>query len=102
LCYQEINGIGPQGKPWIRNIDATGSKLIRNAAKVFLDNPNLVYSINASLDRPADTGQIRELFFLNQLQNAGLTPAFIKKGDMRCKGVSMGAAETFGKKLYGG
>ncbi len=66
-------------------IDARGSKHIRNAAKVFLDNTNMAKSIASSLDQPSDSGQIRELFFLNQLQNAGFFPSYSKEGDMRCQ-----------------
>jgi uncharacterized protein len=67
------------------NIDARGGKLIRNAAKVFLDNPNLLLSICNSLDQSADTGTLRELFVVGQLQNAEYVPTFIKKGDISVK-----------------
>ncbi len=66
-------------------IDARGSKYIRNAAKVFLDNTNMLYSINYFLDKAVNKGQIRELFMLNQLQDAGLTPHYIKNGDIQIK-----------------
>ena len=63
-------------------IDAQGSKLIRNAEKVFLDNTNLLYAISTFLDKQTNRGQIRELFVLNQLQNAGYKPFFKKEGDL--------------------
>lgn len=66
-------------------IDARGSKLIRNAAKVFLDNTNLLYAVDYSLDKSVDKGQLRELFFINQLQNSGFIPHFIKRGDVQVK-----------------
>ncbi|MDZ4217207.1 MAG: ATPase, partial [Candidatus Gracilibacteria bacterium] len=64
-------------------MDARGSKLIRNAAKVFLENPNMLRSITMTLDQPVDIGQIRELFVLNQAQNAGLTVSYSEIGDLR-------------------
>ena len=83
-------------------IDAMGSKLIRNAEKVFLDNPAMIFSINSSLDKAIDKGQVRELFVLNQLQNAGLIPTRASNADIKCKGLSLeigGRNKTWDKKF---
>lgn len=51
--------------------DVEGYKLIRKSAKVFLDNTNLAIFLNKSLGLTDQIGTLRELFVLNQLQNAG-------------------------------
>jgi predicted AAA+ superfamily ATPase len=48
--------------------DATGMKLIRKPGKTFLENTNLLYAINGTLKLDSDVGNIRETFFVNQLQ----------------------------------
>ena len=63
--------------------DKIGHGLIRHAKKVFLDNTNLVYALNHNLGIPANKGVLRELFVLNQLQNAGYTPTYTPTGDLR-------------------
>lgn len=52
-------------------IDKLGHALVRNAQKVYLDNPNLLWAINSQLGHEPGSGLVRETFALNQLQNAG-------------------------------
>lgn len=46
--------------------DAKGMKLIRKPEKMYLENTNLLYAINGSLDFESDNGVLRETFFVNQ------------------------------------
>lgn len=58
-----------------------GHAMIRSAVKVFLDNTNIAYALNATTGHILEIGTIRELFLLNQLQNASYIPAFTRYGD---------------------
>jgi len=68
-------------------ISKSGHALIRTAKKVYLDNTNLYGAINFNLGKEIQIGTMRENFMLNQLQNAGLNPAFSEVGDMKINGV---------------
>ena len=59
----------------------TGHSLVRHAKKVFLENTNLLFAINANIGKSEDIGMARELFVLNQLQNNNLIPMYTKNGD---------------------
>ena len=63
-----------------------GHSLIRHAKKVFLDNTNLTQAINNNLGKTIDIGTVRELFALNQLQNAGYIPTYTPHGDLFVNG----------------
>lgn len=65
-------------------IDKSGHALIRNAEKVYLGNTNLAYTLEKSIGKKIDKGQIRELFFVASLENAGLKPFYSKAGDVKC------------------
>ena len=62
--------------------DKNGYSLIRRAKKAFLDNPNLMWAITHNLGHKPEIGTIRELFVLNQLQNAGYIPVYPNRGDL--------------------
>ncbi len=64
-------------------IDKSGHALIRNAEKVYLSNTNLAYALEKSAGKKADKGQMRELFFIASLENAGLKPFYSKCGDVK-------------------
>lgn len=49
--------------------DKHGYKLIRKSEKIFLDNTNFYFYLQSKLGLENDSGTIRELFVLNQLQN---------------------------------
>ncbi|OEU49775.1 MAG: ATPase [Desulfuromonadales bacterium C00003096] len=51
--------------------DKKGSALIRKPAKVFVDNTSLLYMINETLGQKVNIGTVRELFFINMVQNSG-------------------------------
>lgn len=63
-------------------IDKDGHALVRNAEKVYMDNPNLVYAVNQSIGRETGIGGIRELFLISSLNNAGYTVCYSKAGDL--------------------
>src|SRR6056297_359356 len=63
--------------------DKSGHALIRRAEKIYPDNPDLVLALNENLGKEASEGMLRELFALNQLQSAGLKPAYTGKGDFK-------------------
>lgn len=66
--------------------DADGYKLIRKISKVFIDNTSLLHFISLGLNKEVNKGTLRELFLLNQLQNANkkiFSPH--KKGDFDLK-----------------
>jgi hypothetical protein len=63
-------------------IDKYGHALIRNAEKIFLDNPNLAYAVGYMLGKDVFLGTIRENVVINQLQNAGYNVFHSQKGDI--------------------
>jgi hypothetical protein len=66
-------------------IDKMGHALIRNAEKVYLNNTNLAYTLERATGKLANVGQLRELFFIASLENAGLKPFYSKEGDVKCE-----------------
>lgn len=65
--------------------DGVGHPFLRRPEKVFLANTSLAYALEYGLGKPAEIGANRELFVLNQMQNALLDPFYTKKGDIACK-----------------
>lgn len=59
----------------------SGSGLLKNAVKIYLDNPNIYQSISQEIGHPYQIGTVRELFFIKMLKNAGHTPHYSKTGD---------------------
>lgn len=58
-----------------------GNASLRRPEKIFLNNTNLQYALEGHIQAKVDLGSIRELFFIQSLQCAGLTPNHSKKGD---------------------
>ncbi len=58
-----------------------GHSLVRHAKKIYLDNTNLLYAISRVAGKKIEIGTIREIFFLNQLQNIKKVPCYSEKGD---------------------
>lgn len=67
-------------------IDKMGHALVRNTEKVYLNNTNLLYAVNNSIGKAVDVGQVRELFAISNLMNAGYKVCFSKNGDIACDG----------------
>ena len=59
--------------------DKRGGALIRKPEKVFLENTTLYHAVCYGLGKQADKGNIRELFFVNSLLNAGENVFYSKK-----------------------
>ncbi len=47
--------------------EGSGMKLVRKPGKILLNNPNMLYAINGTLNLNSDIGAIRETFFTNQI-----------------------------------
>lgn len=58
-----------------------GNASLRRPEKIFLNNTNLQYALEGHIKSSIELGNIRELFFIQALQSAGLTPFYSKKGD---------------------
>jgi predicted AAA+ superfamily ATPase len=57
-----------------------GHASIRKSQKTFLDNTTLHRAICQGLGQPVDLGTVRELFFLQSTQNAGLSVFYSEQG----------------------
>lgn len=57
-----------------------GHGLIRKSQKAYLDNTTLYHSLCQGLGQPVDPGAIRELFFMQAVQNSGHTVFYSEKG----------------------
>ncbi len=66
--------------------DKQGHSLIRNAEKIYFNNPNLAHAINQSIGKKTDKGMLRELFVLSHLEDAGYKVFYTSNGDMKCEG----------------
>jgi predicted AAA+ superfamily ATPase len=58
-----------------------GHSFARSLEKIYIDNTALLYVINYHLGKPAKVGQVREIFALNQLRNAGYRVGYTPNGD---------------------
>ena len=47
-----------------------GHALVRDAEKIYLDNPNILYALNKEIGKEPLIGLSRELFVISSLQNA--------------------------------
>jgi len=67
----------------IRMIYAKGSGnvTLRKPEKIFLENTTLFYALNSLLSAEINSGSVRELFFLQSLQNANQKVFYSKQGD---------------------
>ncbi len=61
-----------------------GHALVRDAEKIYLDNPNLLYALNEEVGKVPSLGLLRELFVVSNLQNAHQHVFFSKQGDFEC------------------
>lgn len=61
-----------------------GHALVRDAEKIYLDNPNLLYALNEEVGKVPLIGLIRELFVMSNLQNANYHVFFSQQADIEC------------------
>lgn len=62
-----------------------GHALVRGAEKIYLDNPNLLYTLNKEVGKEPFIGMVRELFVISNLQNANYHVYFSKQADIECE-----------------
>ncbi|HSA32101.1 MAG TPA: AAA family ATPase [bacterium] len=67
-------------------LDGSGAALVRKPGKVYLENPNLLYALNGSLQKETLIGGVREAFFANQLKNAGIKVSLHPAADFLVNG----------------
>ncbi|MCB1119823.1 MAG: ATP-binding protein [Chlamydiia bacterium] len=61
----------------------TGNQLLRKPQKMFLHNTNLLYALQHYLGQNPSQGTVRELFFLQALNDANHQTFYLKIGDYR-------------------
>jgi hypothetical protein len=61
----------------------SGNQTLRKPEKIFLNNTTLLATINRSLALPMDQGTLREMFFIQSIENAGIPVFYSKEGDYR-------------------
>jgi len=64
---------------------AEGNQLLRKPEKIFLNNTTLLNVISRSIGNTVDQGSVRELFFIQSLENAGISVFYSKEGDYYVK-----------------
>ncbi len=62
-----------------------GHALVRDAEKIYLDNPNILYALNKEIGKEPLIGLSRELFVISSLQNANYHVFFSKQADIECQ-----------------
>lgn len=84
-----------------------GHALVRDAEKIYLDNPNLLYALNEEVGKVPLVGLVREIFVMSSLQNAHYHVFFSKQADIECDnslfeigGKSKTSAQLAGKDGY--
>lgn len=63
--------------------DINWYNIMKNTSKIYLDNTNLIYSISKNLGKEINIWLIRELFFLNSIQNKNINICFSEKWDFK-------------------
>lgn len=64
--------------------DKQGHALVRRAEKLYLNNTNLLYAVCTNIGKDVDTGTMRELFVISQLEQAGYNAFYSSDGDIAC------------------
>lgn len=82
---------------------AAGHSGLRNPAKLYPENTNMIYSSYVSLTQDKAIGKIRETFVVTQLQNAGITTYYTEKGDFKVNDLvfEVGGASKKSKQIQG-
>lgn len=58
-----------------------GNQLLRKVEKIFLNNTTLQHAVNEQVSSTIEKGTIRELFFIQSLQDAGVDVYYNKQGN---------------------
>lgn len=80
-----------------------GGSYLRKPRKIFIHNTNLLYTLNSLVGSECNQGNLRELFFLQALRDAGTPVFYSKKGDYQAKDhiFEIGGKNKSGKQLQG-
>jgi uncharacterized protein len=65
--------------------NAKGNQVLRKIEKIFLNNTTLSYAVNSALGENLSIGLVRELFFLQSIQNAHKNILYSEVGDYKTK-----------------
>jgi predicted AAA+ superfamily ATPase len=61
--------------------DRSGSRILKNTEKMYLDNPDLYHAIVAATGYQVQVGTVREIFFIKMLKNSGHKVHYSRVGD---------------------
>lgn len=64
----------------------TGYRMVRKAAKIYLENTNLLKALTGEIGTEGRVGTVRETFFAHQLKSAGQDVRIPKQGDFLING----------------
>lgn len=64
----------------------TGSSLLKQTEKIYLDNSNLYEAITAEIGSKSNIGSIREIFFVSMIKNSGHQVHYSRIGDFEVRG----------------
>ncbi len=70
------------------NLNKSGSSLLKSSMKVYIDNPNLYYTIAEEIGLEAKIGTLREIFFIKMIQNSGHKLFYSKIGDFEVNNIN--------------
>ncbi len=66
----------------------SGGNLLKTTEKIYLDNPNLYKAIIDEIGHTYKKGTVRELFFINMIENSGRKLFYSKIGDFTVDGLN--------------
>ena len=64
----------------------TGSNLLKQTERIYLDNSNLYQAIISEIGYSSSMGSIREIFFINMIRNSGRQLFYSTTGDFEVEG----------------
>jgi len=64
----------------------SGSSILKRTEKIYLNNPNIYTAISKDIGFQFSTGTVREIFFIDMIQNSGNKIYFSKVGDFTVAG----------------
>jgi len=69
-------------------LNKSGSSLLKSPMKIYIDNPNLYSAIAEEIGLESKIGTIREIFFINMIQNSGNKLFYSKIGDFEVNNIN--------------
>ncbi len=68
------------------SMNKPGSQILKKTEKMYLDNPDLYFSISNEIGFESNIGTIREIFFINMIMNSGYKIHISEIGDFQIGG----------------